>query len=57
VVTAAMPRLDASEQRIALTLTRRLALGVPASAGGAAAAADPSEAQIIDALARPQAIS
>ena len=29
VLTAAMPRLDASEQRIALTLIRQLALGAP----------------------------
>ena len=49
-LTAAMPRLDATEQRIALTLVRQLALGAPVSVGGLATAAELSEAQIADTL-------
>lgn len=49
-LTAAMPRLDADTQRIALALMRQLALGGPVSVGGLAIAADRSEVQIDAAL-------
>jgi alkylmercury lyase len=48
--TAAMPRLAASEQRIALTLICQLALGAPVGVSRLARAAELSEAQITDAL-------
>lgn len=49
-LTAAMPRLDATEQRIGLTLIRRLALGAPVAVSHLATAAELSEAQISHAL-------
>jgi alkylmercury lyase len=49
-LTAAMPRLSASEQRIALTLIRQLALGVPVGVSRLASAAEVSEAQITSML-------
>ncbi len=49
-LTAAMPRLDATEQWIALTLIRQLALGAPVGASRLATAADLSEAQIAETL-------
>jgi alkylmercury lyase len=51
-LTAAMPRLDATEQRIALTLIRQLALGAPVSVSRLATAADLSVAQVTDTLDR-----
>jgi alkylmercury lyase len=48
--TAAMPRLSASEQRIALTLIRQLALGAPVGVSRLARAAELSEAQITNTL-------
>jgi hypothetical protein len=51
-LAAAMPRLDATGQLIALTLSRRLALGAPVGVGGLATADEPSEAQVADALDR-----
>ena len=50
MLTAAMPRLADSEQRIALTLIRQLALGVPVGVSRLASAAEVSEAQITDTL-------
>jgi alkylmercury lyase len=53
-LSAAMLRLDASEQHVAVTLLRQLALGEPVPAGELAAAADlPEEktAAVLDALA------
>jgi alkylmercury lyase len=49
-LTAAMPRLDTTEQRIALTLIRQLALGAPVGASRLASAAELSEAQITNTL-------
>ena len=48
--TAAMPRLSATEQRIALTLIRQLALGAPVGVSRLASAAEVSEARITDTL-------
>ena len=48
--TAAMPRLSATEQRIALTLIRQLGLGAPLGVSRLASAAELSEAQITDTL-------
>ena len=48
--TAAMPRLSASDQRIALTLIRQLALGAPDGASQLASADEPAEAQITNSL-------
>jgi alkylmercury lyase len=50
MLAAAMPRLDATEQRIALTLIRQLALGAPVSVSDLATAAELSEAQITNTL-------
>ena len=50
VLTAAMPRLDASEQRIALTLIRQLALGAPVGVSRLASVAGLSEAHITNTL-------
>jgi hypothetical protein len=52
MLAAAMPRLDATEQRIALTLIRQLALGAPVSVSDLATAAELSEARVTDALDR-----
>src|SRR6266849_3916719 len=49
-LTAAMPRLDAGEQRIALTLIGQLALGAPVGVSPLASAAGLSEAQITNTL-------
>ena len=46
----AMPRLDASDQRIALTLIRELGIAAPVSVSRLATAAGLSAAQITDAL-------
>jgi alkylmercury lyase len=51
-LTAAMPRLDATEQRIALTLIRQLAHGAPVSASQLATATALPEPQITDTLER-----
>src|SRR4051794_21271584 len=50
MLTAAMPRLDATEQRIALTLIRQLALGAPVGASQLATEAELSQAQIANTL-------
>ena len=47
---AAMPRLDVTEQHIAVILYRELAMGQPVSAGRVAAVADVPEAQAADTL-------
>src|SRR5437870_3145000 len=49
-LTAAMPRLDPTEQRIALTTIRHLALGAPVGVSRLAAAAELSEAHIANTL-------
>jgi alkylmercury lyase len=49
-LTAAIPPLDATEQQIALTVIRQLALGAPVSVSGLAAAVELSEAQIGETL-------
>ena len=49
---AAMPRLDATERWITLTLIRELALGAPVTVSGLATAAELSEAPVTDALDR-----
>jgi alkylmercury lyase len=51
-ISAAMPRLDATEQHIALTMLRRLALGGPVSLRELAGAADVPEEQTAAALDR-----
>jgi alkylmercury lyase len=51
-LSAAMPRLDANEQRVAITLLRQLALGEPVNTGDVASAADLPEAQTAQTLAR-----
>jgi alkylmercury lyase len=51
-LTAAMPRLDATEQRIALTLVRQLARGASVGVSHLAGAVELSEAQITDTLDR-----
>lgn len=51
-LTAAMPRLDATEQRIALALIRQLAHGAPVSSSQLATATGMPEAQITDTLER-----
>lgn len=51
-LTDAMPRLDVTEQRIALALIRQLARGAPVSAGQLATAADLPEPQVTDTLER-----
>src|SRR6266581_7715151 len=51
-LVAAMPRLDATERWITLTLIRELALGAPVSVGRLAGAAELSEAQITNTLDR-----
>jgi hypothetical protein len=50
MLTLAMPRLSASEQRLALTLIRQLALGAPVGVSRLASAAELSEAQITNGL-------
>jgi alkylmercury lyase len=50
MLTAAMPRIDASERRVALTLIRQLALGAPVGVSGLASAAELSDAQITNTL-------
>src|SRR5438128_12402662 len=47
-----MPRLDATERWITLTLIRQLALGAPVGVSGLATAAELSEAQVADTLDR-----
>jgi alkylmercury lyase len=49
-LTAAMPRLDATEQRIALTLIRQLALGAPVSVSRLATTVELPEPQIAGTL-------
>jgi alkylmercury lyase len=49
-LTAAMPRLDATEQCIALTLIRQLALGAPVSVSQLATTAQLPEPQITETL-------
>jgi alkylmercury lyase len=51
-LTAAMPQLDATEQRITLALIRQLAHGAPVSASQLATATDLPEPQITDTLQR-----
>jgi alkylmercury lyase len=51
-LAAAMPRLGATEQRIALALIRQLAHGAPVSASQLATATDLPEPQITDTLER-----
>jgi alkylmercury lyase len=50
ILAAAMPRLDATEQQIALTLIGQLALGAPVSVSHLAGAAELSEVQITNTL-------
>jgi alkylmercury lyase len=49
-LTATMPRIDATEQWIALTLIRQLALGAPVGASQLATAAELSEAHVAKTL-------
>lgn len=51
-LTAAMPRLDATEQQIALALIRQLAHGAPVSASQLVTATELPEPQITDTLER-----
>lgn len=55
-LAGAMPRLDASEQHIALTLIRHLALGDPVSVAQLANAADAPLAEVAETLDRLPAV-